>query len=169
MDSVWTAQREGLLRELIADRVSSAQAGKVLGCSRNACLGKAHRMGLRFDTVWRKDPPAARPEPRVRQRKPPPPPVVPIPIFDGLAYDAAIPKDQLKTILELEDTDCHWPIGSGPPFLFCAAPVVTDCSWCLHHRNRAFTRMGDSYGSNRTGISASVPSGGSQATKPTSS
>ena len=43
----WTAERCALLRDLWAQQHLTARAiGKVLGCNRDAVIGKAHRMKL---------------------------------------------------------------------------------------------------------------------------
>lgn len=44
----WTAEKETLLKALIVEGLSSSEIGKKLGLTKNAVLGKAHRMRLTF-------------------------------------------------------------------------------------------------------------------------
>lgn len=46
-DFVWTAERNAELKKLWEDgALSAAGIGKILGCNRNAVIGKAHRLHL---------------------------------------------------------------------------------------------------------------------------
>jgi hypothetical protein len=53
---------------------------------------------------------------------------------DAIAYDAErLPLS--KTLLDLEPCECKWPMNSGGPFLFCAAPA--EKAYCDHHKQRS--------------------------------
>lgn len=43
-----------------------------------------------------------------------------------------------KQLHELSKRCCHWPLGNGGPFIFCAAPTQVTNGYCEHHRKRAF-------------------------------
>jgi GcrA cell cycle regulator len=43
-----------------------------------------------------------------------------------------------KPLHELSKRCCHWPLGNGGPFIFCAAPTQVTNGYCEHHRKRAF-------------------------------
>lgn len=43
-----------------------------------------------------------------------------------------------KQLHELSNRCCHWPLGNGGPFIFCAAPTQVTNGYCEHHRKRAF-------------------------------
>lgn len=43
-----------------------------------------------------------------------------------------------KPLHELSKRCCHWPLGNGGPFIFCAAPTQVINGYCEHHRKRAF-------------------------------
>ena len=110
--------------------------------SRNAIIGVANRKGL---------PKRVRPdEPRLpRKRKPRPPrpmlvtvmpkifvaPPLPPPPVD----DAAIPIAQRKTLMELWDGCCHWPVGEPgtEAFFYCGGPAVAGRPYCAAHCARA--------------------------------
>jgi len=42
----WTAERDDELRRLHAQGLAFVAIGAALGCSKNACIGRAHRLGL---------------------------------------------------------------------------------------------------------------------------
>lgn len=44
----WTDAALGRLRDLLADGATASDAARLLGCSRNAVIGKAHREGIVF-------------------------------------------------------------------------------------------------------------------------
>jgi GcrA cell cycle regulator len=43
---IWTAEAETELRRLWGTGDAASQIGKIMGCTRSAILGKAHRLGL---------------------------------------------------------------------------------------------------------------------------
>ena len=53
--------------------------------------------------------------------------------------DMAIPLEQRRTLLQLSDKVCHWPVGDSKSadFFFCGAPPIDDCSYCGPHYRRS--------------------------------
>lgn len=47
----WTPELDAKLRQLIADGLSASQAAAVIGGTRNAMIGRARRLGLRFGRI----------------------------------------------------------------------------------------------------------------------
>lgn len=115
--------------------------------SRNAVVGKAHRLGLHQPKGQHITP---RPRPPVHSRggrrkvgpmvlkaiehtsiiMPPPEPPKPPP--------EPPPKPRRsKDIVRLRPNECHWPITDAPPHLFCAGPVVSGGPYCAVHMQRA--------------------------------
>lgn len=47
----WTPEAEEQLRALVGKGLSASQAGEVMGVSRNTMIGKARRMGLRWESA----------------------------------------------------------------------------------------------------------------------
>lgn len=141
----WTPKQEQLLALLWPDRSVQLQdiVSQFPGMTRNAVVGKAHRMKL----AARRQPgdPNAPKRPRVRLSREPlapkrvDPPIVriPVPTID----DLTIPQDQRKALLDLTATDCRWPVGhvGEPDFFFCGAPKMEGKSYCAGHCARAFT------------------------------
>ncbi|HEY3696266.1 GcrA family cell cycle regulator, partial [Phenylobacterium sp.] len=135
-ESGWSETRVTTLSQLWLDGLSASQIAKQLGgVTRNAVIGKVHRLGLsgrapasapsrapRTATSRSKRPRRAPP-----LRKPPAPPPVqayaPAPEGPGLIEDMAL----------LGAHACKWPIGDpkSPDFSFCGRPA--DGRYCAAH------------------------------------
>lgn len=151
----WTEAAESKLREMWAAGLSARQCATEFGnvVSRNAIIGKVHRMGLeRRRTVVSSKPrrtdgdrekgrtvrkrnvavrKVAKPvfkAPPVEKFKPEP---------EALAVGAwnALPGSTPIILLELSEGTCKWPIGDGPPFMFCGCAVSEGSSYCPTHRH----------------------------------
>lgn len=128
----WTREADDYLKAHRGS-LSSSQIGKHLGCSRNAVVGRAHR--LKLDPLprggdWR----IVNTPRRVKAKKPKavkPEKVLPPPRIN----DAQIPLDQRKTLIELEEHHCRWPVGDPrePGFFFCGAAKMEDSAYCAGH------------------------------------
>ena len=150
----WTDERVELLKKLWADGLSASQiAGELGGITRNAVIGKVHRLGL---SGRAKAPSSSVP----RQRKPRAPSMFRAsrPMMRGNtalahmpAYDYEpesepepieniIPIGQRCTLLELDQEKCHWPIGDPgqPDFFFCGGKTTTGTPYCGYHGRVAY-------------------------------
>src|SRR5262249_34273968 len=116
----WTDERVELLKKLWADGLSASQiAAELGGVTRNAVIGKVHRRGL---SRRAKSTSSRAPRPR-KPRSPGHMMRVPRPLMRGntaLAYDydvepepelIEIPVEQRKTLLQLTEKTCRWPVG----------------------------------------------------------
>ena len=150
----WTDERVELLKKLWADGLSASQiAGELGGITRNAVIGKVHRLGL---SGRAKAPSSSVP----RQRKPRAPSMfrpqrrmmrgntalAHMPAYD---YDPEpepepieniIPIGQRCTLLELDSEKCHWPIGDPgqPDFFFCGGKTASSTPYCGYHGRVAY-------------------------------
>ena len=150
----WTEERVEVLKKLWAEGHSASQIAKQLGgVTRNAVIGKVHRLGLSGRATpsrpVKRPPRLARPKPRIRPdgvpsttdtnidetriRRSDQDAIVsalqPAPVADGEA----------ATILTLRDSMCKWPIGdpADPKFAFCGRK--SDCGpYCSEHAKVAF-------------------------------
>ncbi len=149
----WTDERVETLKKLWTDGLSASQiAAELGGVTRNAVIGKVHRLGL---SGRAKSPSAAPP----RARKPRPHSHllrVPRPSLRGntaLAHayeidvepepeviDNVIPLGQRRSLLELNEETCHWPIGDpgSADFFFCGGRTVSGLPYCAHHSRIAY-------------------------------
>lgn len=148
----WTDESEDLLKKLWAEGLSASQiSGKLGNVTRNAVIGKVHRLGLsgRATTSRTKSP---RPRPSSRRIKkkesrsiPRGNPAVRA-LFENeatdvpLAEELDIPLCERKTFETLEECQCHWPIGDpqAKDFHFCGRPKVPLLPYCEVHARRAF-------------------------------
>ena len=137
-DSSWSDDRIERLRTLWADdELSASDIARRLGITRNAVLGKIHRLGLSN----RRPPAGPRsivPRPpkvaRVRRAKIPSPPSPP----------KAAPRPELGPglVARLEDLPaqaCHWPVGdpASVAFRFCGR-AASRAPYCEDHRQVAY-------------------------------
>jgi GcrA cell cycle regulator len=152
----WTDERVELLKKLWADGLSASQiAGELGGITRNAVIGKVHRLGL---SGRAKSPSSSAPRPRkarpashmVRVSRPA------VRGNTALAYDyeaeaepelieAVIPLEQRRTLVQLTDATCRWPVGDpgSTDFFFCGGQTKEDGVYCTHHSRVAYQPAGD--------------------------
>jgi len=147
----WTAERETELRRMHADGLSHGTIAKAFGLSRNAICGKIHRLGLKrngANHVVKVNLPLGRPLDQPR-RPPGPRPKVAIRFTPPTKRTEAIvdiadenvPLAQRKTLMQLTNGSCRWPLGEGPAMTFCGAPgcdVDKGQSYCPGHALRAY-------------------------------
>jgi len=134
----WSEPRVTTLRTLWLDGLSASQIAKQLGgVTRNAVIGKIHRLGLSGRGAPSKPGRAPRISPprttsRVRRAPParaapvaPPRPVPPAPAPEGPGLVA--------DLVHLGAHACKWPIGDpkSPDFTFCGRR--TDGRYCAAH------------------------------------
>jgi GcrA cell cycle regulator len=154
----WNDERVELLKKLWAEGLSASQiAGRLGGVTRNAVIGKVHRLGLsgRATTSRMK---SMRPRPRANavvvqgkrvgkprfgatgnatvralyhpEAEPYSPPV----------EELVIPMAERKSIQTLGECNCRWPIGDPQlaDFHFCGKDKVMGLPYCEFHARRAF-------------------------------
>lgn len=144
----WTDERVELLKTLWAEGLSAAQiANKMGGVTRNAVIGKVHRLGLSGratpakpqrgcgPTAIRREEaaPAAKPQQQRQEMKP----MIPEPeSITALVLDSG----DLTTVSTIKNNMCKWPIGdpARDDFHFCGQPSLSGKSYCTHHARMAF-------------------------------
>ena len=141
----WTDDRVESLKKLWLDGLSASQIAKQLGggVTRNAVIGKVHRLGLSGRAIPSKPQrTVARPQRPVRaaapavaapSRRPEAGPQPPMPVvFRCEAPGSA-------TVLTLGSSMCKWPIGdpSSPDFTFCGKRAC-DSPYCTEHAKLAY-------------------------------
>jgi GcrA cell cycle regulator len=147
----WSSERIEQLRSLWHDGLSASQIATHLGgITRNAVIGKAHRLGLtgRPSPIKNRSVGVSRPRPPRRPR------VEHAPTARAIAAAPAIhqhrhveppPPLELEdmpgaTILTLTDRICKWPIGDPrhPDFHFCGRASAEGLPYCTEHARRAY-------------------------------
>jgi GcrA cell cycle regulator len=150
----WTDERVELLKKLWADGLSASQiAAELGGITRNAVIGKVHRLGL---SGRAKTPATTAPRPRkprtsghvLRVSRPA------IRGNTALAYEyelepepelLEIPVEQRRTLLQLSEHTCRWPIGDpgSPEFFFCGGDTANELPYCAYHSRVAYQPAND--------------------------
>ncbi|WP_425410343.1 GcrA family cell cycle regulator [Hyphococcus sp.] len=142
----WTDERVELLKTLWAEGLSAAQiANKMGGVTRNAVIGKVHRLGLSGRAtpakpqrgcgpapVRSKEEAPAKPAPRMEMRSV-------IPDAESIA-PLVLDSGDKTTVNTIKNNMCKWPIGdpAKDDFHFCGQPALTGKSYCTHHARMAF-------------------------------
>ena len=152
----WTDERVEQLSKLWLEGRSASQiaAELGLGVTRNAVIGKVHRLGLagRAKAVApqpaaaavRKGKAAVSPEAVVAEAEVEPVvvplrPAAPAPIAP--VVEVALPTTERVTIMDLRETSCRWPMGdpSQAEFRFCGAKTGVGAGpYCATHARLAF-------------------------------
>ncbi len=155
----WTDERVESLKKLWESGLSASQIAAELGSvTRNAVIGKVHRLGL---SGRAKSPASTAPRPRKAPRPAQHMMRVSRPMSRGntalahafemdvesdpIAHDNVVPMSQRRTLLELNEATCHWPIGdpSNPEFFFCGGKALGGLPYCAHHSRIAYQPASD--------------------------
>jgi GcrA cell cycle regulator len=119
----WWGERIDRLKALWRKGLSASEIGNELGVSRNAVIGKLHRIEGYTPEPHKPAPRTAKP-PAAPVWKPPPAPkrrvVINAPFLN-------------LTLDELDRGVCHYPHGERVPYTFCGAPVKEGSSYCWLH------------------------------------
>ena len=139
----WNDERVEQLKRLWAEGLSASQiASKMGGVTRNAVIGKVHRLGLSGRATPAK-PQRGRTFEGVEhevveiQHEPVMKPIIPEPEFSApLVLDTG----DMTTVATLKNNMCKWPIGdpSRDDFHFCGQSTSSGKSYCAYHAHLAF-------------------------------
>lgn len=153
----WTDERVEQLKKLWAEGLSASQiAGRLGGVTRNAVIGKVHRLGLSGRATTS----------RIKSHRARPRTAAPVTVKRAavksrfatvgnpsvrslFAVDSVymppveeveIPASERKTIQALTESSCRWPIGDpqSADFHFCNKNKVPGLPYCETHARRAF-------------------------------
>jgi len=149
----WSTEREEYLERLWADGYSGAEiAARLGGVTRNAVIGKVHRLGLpgrkaRMRSPRRKKKHGSLPATPRRFRwwkAPSRHPVAALTEAERLALLSQAPAPLLIGVLALRDGMCRWPVGDPkqPDFGFCGHEQEPGVSYCRLHARVAFILLG---------------------------
>lgn len=138
----WTKDRVKLLKRLMADGLSFSKIAVHLGgVSRNAVIGKAHRLNLhrpKPNKTYAKKPnripkpkhPWAPRRESVSATLLKPEPYKPDAVFET-------PAAERKDLIDLDAQDCKFPFGDGP-FVFCGRPQAPGLPYCIDHARTCY-------------------------------
>ncbi|WP_342152553.1 GcrA family cell cycle regulator [Methylorubrum sp. SB2] len=161
----WTDERVELLRRLWDEGLSASQIALQLGgVSRNAVIGKVHRLGLAgrvkaigpvVDGHAPQDEGVVEAAGIVEEPTLPEPPAIvahrPAPDFPlepvraaaqapAAAQPVALAVSERVTIMDLRESMCRWPMGdpTKPDFRFCGGRAITGLPYCTQHAQIAY-------------------------------
>jgi GcrA cell cycle regulator len=139
----WTAEQDETLKTLYAlsgiQSLSASQIAAEMNCgfTRNAIIGRIHRLGLTL-RGQRKPRPK---QPRIRQMKAIRIGSRTMPISCEEIETAKLRSVEIEprnlSLIELGPDECVYPYGEGP-FVFCGHTKADGCSYCFPHH--ALTR-----------------------------
>ncbi|MCS0503089.1 GcrA family cell cycle regulator [Ancylobacter mangrovi] len=158
----WTDERVELLKKLWSEGLSASQiAAELGGVTRNAVIGKVHRLGLSGRAK-----PMSAPAPRPRKPRPvttsnvssrpvihgntalataarvavePEPEEMPDPVAN------VVPMAERCTILDLTEFTCRWPVGDPgkDDFFYCGSRTKIGLPYCAFHARIAYQPVQD--------------------------
>jgi len=146
MTSVWNDEaKSDELRKLYNEGLSCRHIAGIMGCglSRNAIIGRVHRLGLerRGRSPYPPKSAKVKAEPLVKRTR----------LVRSNANSTALRLIHINepttpgalrcvevesrglTLLELEPSDCRYPAGEGPDITFCGQIIADGSSYCPSH------------------------------------
>ena len=140
----WTEEKVSKLKELWGKGNTASQIAEIIGgISRNAVIGKAHRLNLsakiktrtaasnkNFENSIEENNSKSR---RFRKNK-----------FKSLIIEKDFEPENPKQLEELDENSCKWPIGhpDEKKFYFCGRSSLKDFSYCKLHLLYAYQPKG---------------------------
>ena len=140
----WTEEKVTKLKELWGKGNTASQIAEIIGgISRNAVIGKAHRLNLsakiktrtatsnkNFENSLEEKNPKNK---RLRKSK-----------FKSLIIEKDFEPENPKQLEELDENSCKWPIGhpNEKSFYFCGRSSLKDFSYCKLHLLYAYQPKG---------------------------
>lgn len=171
----WTEQKIQMLKDMWGHGYSASEIAKRLGgFTRNAVIGKAHRLKLssRPSPIKRDDEragglpqgsvPIVRASKKRAMLRSLPPVALPStvkPAKDSLAALDNLKRNEGIAVTKAGERHCRWPIGDprSPDFRFCGCQAYESLPYCIDHARMAYQNVGKKQ---RSSESESASTGG---------
>ena len=150
----WNDERINLLKQLWGQGLTASQIAERLGgVSRNAVIGKAHRLGLSSRPSPIRGGAITGPRP-ARKRTAPTTRPAPAPSVDNAPAEIAAesepvqepaPKPAPRRAVAGSSKACMWPVGDPKEqnFHFCEEPAEPGRPYCAKHCSQAYQRRSE--------------------------
>jgi GcrA cell cycle regulator len=158
--ATWTPERVEQLRTCVATGLTCSEIAAEIGVTRNAVIGKIHRLGLApgRPVSGSVSGSAHEHEPRARRSRPSsqrqllrlifadrasPGRATNANLTNG-AETASVESTRPCSLLELAACNCRWPVsnGSATAFVFCGNEAVGGLAYCAGHARMAYRMPG---------------------------
>jgi GcrA cell cycle regulator len=152
--NTWTTERIDQLRSFVTAGLTCSQIAGEIGVTRNAVIGKIHRLGLSPGRPRGRQPAALAQRMRAAPSQPRPPrsplarllrtmataeasTVVPFPAAMGIP---TVENVRRCSLLELAGGACRWPLSDPgkADFGFCGNDAIAGISYCAGHARLAY-------------------------------
>ena len=139
----WNTEKVNKLKELWGNGNTASQIAQIIGgISRNAVIGKAHRLNLSSkikakstlsNQNFQEDEKSNIKQKRGKKNR-----------FQSLVIEKDFEPENPKKLEELDDGSCKWPIGhpEEDAFYFCGRSSLKDFSYCKLHLLYAYQPKG---------------------------
>jgi len=141
----WTAQRIDQLKSFVGAGLTCSQIAAEIGVTRNAVIGKIHRLGLGPGRAaagsGRACPPRVR-RPRLRTQRTLLRLIAEAPTIAGVTAwpTLAIESPHRRSLFDLTHDQCRWPLSEpgASDFAFCGNDQAEGFSYCAGHARMAY-------------------------------
>ena len=138
----WTDEKVQKLKELWKKGHTASQIAEMLGdTTRNAVIGKAHRLNLEARAPSKSSHTSGTSSGQNKiQRRPSQQPLTRKQKFQSILLDKNFEPENPKSLEELSEDTCKWPIGhpNEENFYFCGRKPENDFPYCKLHILYAF-------------------------------
>lgn len=143
-NATWTPERIEQLKSCVTRGMTCSQIAAAIGVSRNAVIGKIHRLGLSSGRpagapARANCPPRARHPRGPTQRRLLRLAYAQAPL-DAIMSDVVVISLHPCSLVDIDHHQCRWPIGdpATPNFLFCGNDAIRGFAYCVGHARMAY-------------------------------